>query len=317
MMEAQMATSDVEQGSYEVPRQDFLFTWKPGHWPEEELRRFVNEFEEKGIAEEPWRCAAYKKVSPGDRAYLLKQGKTIGIFGRGVISGAAERTAQRIDGEREWRVPIRFEVLRGDMLRNPIDDPFLVDERDLLSIPVPKTQWENQSSGITLRANAARAIDDLIFASLMVGRSGTTWTDEAVQEVARQRKLYEQKIRPEQQRFSEMIRKNYGGRCAMTGCVTAAALEAAHIRVKTGADDNSPANGILLRSDVHALFDRLLITFSEDLVKVEISPELVDPVYAFLNHAPITRPDKAAPSAENVREHRDRFLERQSRRRLT
>lgn len=312
-----MATGNVEQGSYEAARQDFLFTWKPGHWPEEELRRFVNEFEEKGIAEEPWRCAAHKKVSPGDRAYLLKQGKTIGIFGRGVICGPAEKTAKRVDGEREWRVPIRFEVLRGDMLRNPIDDPFLVDERDLLSIAVPKTQWENQSSGITLRATAARAIDDLIFGSLMVGRSDTTWTDEAVQEVARQRKLYEQRIRPEQQRFSEMIRKNYGGRCAVTGCATAAALEAAHIRVKTGADDNSLANGILLRSDIHALFDRLLITFSENLVEVEISPELVDPVYAFLNHAPLTRPDKGAPSAENVREHRDRFLERQNRRHLT
>jgi len=141
--------------------------------------------------------------------------------------------------------------------------------------------------------------------------AGGTPEGEAAQEIERQKKLGEQASRPGQQAFSETIRWNYRNRCAVTGCVTPAALEAAHISTRTGCDDNSPANGILLRSDIHALFDRFLITLSEDCARVEVGRELTDPSYAFLETVAVARPDKDAPSTENLRKHRDRFFERQ------
>src|SRR5258705_4430106 len=49
----------------------------------------------------------------------------------------------------------------------------------------------------------------------------------------------------------------YSGRCAITDCNCSYALEAAHIYPYGGADTNHVQNGILLRSDIHTLFDRL------------------------------------------------------------
>jgi hypothetical protein len=57
-------------------------------------------------------------------------------------------------------------------------------------------------------------------------------TQEAEQESARIKRQAEQMIRPGQQQFSKMLRQNYRGTCAITGCKTSAVLEAAHIRVQ-------------------------------------------------------------------------------------
>jgi HNH endonuclease len=290
--------------------QDFLFTWKPEIWPYENLRRLVEEFRSTGTTQERWRCAAHRKIHPGDRAYLLKQGKPIGIFGRGTIVQRPEKVPEALPGERAWHVLIRFDASRGDVLWDP-KSKFLVDENHVLDLPVPKKQWQNQSSGITLDAIAARGIDSIIFDSIFIGRGQSNPVDETVQEVARLKKLIEQGIRPDQQCFSKEIRENYRSKCAVTRCVTPAALEAAHISTQKGSDDNSPANGILLRSDIHALFDRLLITLSEDGTRIEVSPEVTDPGYATLKAAAVARPDEGLPpSAKNIREHRKRFFER-------
>lgn len=131
---------------------------------------------------------------------------------------------------------------------------------------------------------------------------------EADREIARQRVLAEQATRPGQQQFSATIRKNYSGRCAITGCTTAAALQAAHIRLQKNSDANSPQNGLLLRADIHALFDALLITLSEDGTRVEVSAALTDPSYAFLRDAVLFQPPPdLCPSADNIRDHRNRF----------
>ncbi|MGO9589155.1 MAG: HNH endonuclease [Candidatus Acidiferrales bacterium] len=283
---------------------DFLFTWKQEHWDYKKLRKLVERFRLRGAAEEWWSCNAHRKIRVGDRAYLLKQGKPIGIFGRGTIMGKPRRRTKNI-----WEVLIGFDVPRGDILLDPKEDGFLVDENLLLSLPVPKKQWQNQAAGITLEKSAARAIDRKILDLAPIRPGETTSTDDAAQEVARVKS--EQLMRPEQRLFSETMRKNYRDKCAVTGCVTPAALEAAHIKPQEGRDDNSPSNGILLRSDIHCLFDRFLITLSEDGTEIETSPELTDPGYAALKGATVSRPvEGPPPSAENIRDHRNRFSER-------
>jgi hypothetical protein len=294
----------------ETSGHEFLFTWKPEHWPYRLLRGLVETYRSTGSASESWRCAAHKKIGCGDSAYMLKQGRPIGIFGRGTVIGEPERRPVAAPGERNWQVEIEFDASRGDVLWDP-RERFLVQENQLLTLPVLKTQWQNQSSGITLDPDAARAIDDMVFDSIMVGRGRATKVDEVVQDVARQKKMVEQAVRPEQQDFSRRIREIYRDKCAVTGCVTPAALEAAHIRTQKGLDNNSPANGMLLRSDIHALFDRLLVTLSEDGARLEVSPELTDTGYNFLKTALVTRPSEGSkPSMENIQDHRDRFFER-------
>ena len=64
-----------------------------------------------------------------------------------------------------------------------------------------------------------------------------------------------------------------------------------------------------MRSDIHALFDALLITLSEDGTRVEISDALTDPTYAFLRDTVVlhSEMDCPRPSPENIRDHRSRF----------
>lgn len=50
-----------------------------------------------------------------------------------------------------------------------------------------------------------------------------------------------------------------GDRCMITGCALMDVVEAAHIKPYRGDDDNHPANGLLLRADLHTLFDLDLI----------------------------------------------------------
>jgi predicted restriction endonuclease len=127
----------------------------------------------------------------------------------------------------------------------------------------------------------------------------------AQHEVARLKQLGTIARRPEQLDFSRKLREAYNGKCAVTGCATGEALEAAHIKVKKGFDDNHPTNGILLRADIHALFDAELITLTEDGTCVQVKKALLeDPVYRGLDRKAVFRPSSDAPSRENILHHR-------------
>lgn len=59
--------------------------------------------------------------------------------------------------------------------------------------------------------------------------------------------------------FRQELLRAYGGRCAVTGCDAEPVLEAAHIVPYRGSHTNVVGNGLLLRADIHALFDRGLL----------------------------------------------------------
>lgn len=60
--------------------------------------------------------------------------------------------------------------------------------------------------------------------------------------------------------FRVLIADLYDRRCAVTGERTLPVLQAAHIRPVTRGGDHNPSNGLLLRSDVHTLFDLGYVT---------------------------------------------------------
>ncbi len=166
---------------------DYLFTWKTGErWPHENLRRFVDDFRSEGSAEVDWTCAAFRQIQPGDRAYLLKQGRPPrGIFGRGRVLGSPYEKQTVAPHTGRWLVDLRFDVEKGDVLCDP-EVRLLVAEEQLLEL-APKSQWQNQAAGISLEAEAARQLDDLINA---IG-SIALWNqrqelDESVMDLAEQ-----------------------------------------------------------------------------------------------------------------------------------
>lgn len=62
----------------------------------------------------------------------------------------------------------------------------------------------------------------------------------------------------------------YQKRCAITGERTVPVLEAAHIRPYALEGPHRVSNGLLLRSDLHTLFDRGYVTVTPELT-VEVS----------------------------------------------
>jgi hypothetical protein len=169
--------AQVEAGSSQTSKadeaSDYLFTWVPDHWPHEKLVEFVQQFMLDGHVEETWTCAAYRKIRPGDRAYLLKQGTPIGIFGRGRVLGSPRRKEDIESGRGKWEVLLCFDASHGDVLCDPFES-FFLDEKQLSTVTAPKTQWQHRGAGMTLSYKAAREIDNLIAGSGFISGSGLT-----------------------------------------------------------------------------------------------------------------------------------------------
>ncbi len=92
------------------------------------------------------------------------------------------------------------------------------------------------------------------------------------------RPLVERQIRERrgQREFRDALRQRYGDHCLVTGCNVLAVLEAAHINPYRGEQDNHPENGLLLRSDIHTLFDLDLLGIEPEGLQVELSPEVTN-----------------------------------------
>lgn len=73
--------------------------------------------------------------------------------------------------------------------------------------------------------------------------------------------------------FRVLVTEAYERRCAMTGERTLPVLEAAHIKPYSEEGPHKLANGLLLRSDVHTLFDLGYITVTPDY-KVRVSKRI-------------------------------------------
>ncbi|MEP0917495.1 HNH endonuclease [Leptolyngbya sp. DQ-M1] len=86
--------------------------------------------------------------------------------------------------------------------------------------------------------------------------------------------------RPKQKEFRQTLLKVYENRCAVTGCDVPAALEASHIDPFAKGGSNSISNGLLLRADIHKLFDRYLISVHPRTRKVCLSVLLSSSKYA-------------------------------------
>jgi putative restriction endonuclease len=73
--------------------------------------------------------------------------------------------------------------------------------------------------------------------------------------------------------FRVAVTEAYQRRCAITGERTLPVLEASHIKPYSESGPHDVSNGLLLRSDLHILFDRGYLAVTEDL-RVEVSQRI-------------------------------------------
>ncbi|HDS1199517.1 TPA: HNH endonuclease [Shewanella algae] len=103
--------------------------------------------------------------------------------------------------------------------------------------------------------------------------------------------------------FRQKLLEAYEGCCCLSGTAVPEALEAAHIIPFSERRANDICNGLLLRADLHTLFDLGLINICPDTRTVEVAEMLRETDYGKLVgkrlHEPLS-PD-ARPSADALR----------------
>ncbi len=206
----------------------------------------------------------------------------------------------------------RVKSPRGDICRQKCT---LQVNGDIATLTYPAfDDWYEGTTKIIFSDNTRQSIKSVLWANpdeaflnlKPVFQRVTNWGAE--EEVARLIRLGKIASRPNQALFRATLREAYGSKCAVTGCSTPEVLEAAHVRIEEGVDFNGLKNGILLRADIHALFDAGLITLTEDGMRIQVRHELLsDPTYRFLDGKPVLQPSHGGPARENIMDHRRRF----------
>lgn len=97
-------------------------------------------------------------------------------------------------------------------------------------------------------------------------------------------------LRQGQPQFRHSLLRAYEGRCAITGTSVESVLEAAHISPYKGVQTNVVPNGLLLRADLHTLFDIFRLTVVADSLLVRVAPELEETEYGDLQGVALSAP---------------------------
>ncbi len=153
-----------------------------------------------------------------------------------------------------------------------LTEPFWFDEADWLPVP----EWSKSIvKGKTFSTDTE--VGERLYNDVIDRISRSTRAPEATETITEENRYAESLTRHRlgQGAFRITVTDAYQRRCAITGEKTLPVLEAAHIKPYA---DNGPhlvTNGLLLKSDIHTLFDKGYITITKDY-KIEVSHRLHD-----------------------------------------
>ena len=189
-------------------------------------------------------------------------------------------------------------------------EPFFLRREEW--IPVPEDWSSNIVRGKTY--NTEDVIGNRLWDAIqerLVDRQKTEG-ELVYEEPARYGSPYEIRSRIGQGAFRVMVTDAYHRRCAITGEKTLPVLEAAHIKPFSQAGPNAVNNGLLLRSDLHILFDKGYVTI-DDHMHINVSHRIREEFengreyYAYQGKSLANIPDSSIerPSAEFLRWHQE------------
>lgn len=192
---------------------------------------------------------------------------------------------------------------------NVLAQPFFFPERAW--IPVPADWAPNIVQGKTYdtETDAGALLWNALQANLAA--LGIWQRDEARDD----RPEYLVKGRLGQGAFRILVTDAYSRRCAISGERTLPVLEAAHIKPYASSGPNDVKNGLLLRSDLHKLFDIGYVTVTPEL-RIEVSKKIKEEYengreyYAYHGSRLVITPRELRdqPSQDFLRWHNDRVF---------
>jgi putative restriction endonuclease len=156
-----------------------------------------------------------------------------------------------------------------------LEQPFFLPER--LWIPEPPDWHANtvQGKSYDLQADAGRALWHRVEGALHALRASGELPSPLAEIEARfgEPRLFRPRLG--QASFRILVTDAYDRRCAITDERVLPVLEAAHIKPYASGGEHQVDNGLLLRSDLHTLFDRGYLTVTPDL-QLEVSRRIRD-----------------------------------------
>lgn len=174
----------------------------------------------------------------------------------------------------------------------------------LMRDPIPRSAFGQIAQRAAVRANqhTAEALDGWLTTQRMA--LPDLDSEPSPGEDTRLRTLRAIVQRQGQHAFRQRLLGAYGGRCAVTGERAVEVLEAAHIDGYMGSHSNLITNGLLLRADLHTLFDLHLIGVNQES-KLVISEGLAGSSYAKLHGKRLSLPSRAQdqPSKRRLAAH--------------
>jgi putative restriction endonuclease len=292
----------------------------PRGWPIEELQDLVRRFNiDPSGATEWWRIASHQSAQSGDRVYLFKQGDNPrGIFGVGNITGGPENRSVPSDD----LGPVPRALVRFEQLVDPSTD-FLLRLEEIEDV-VPPTLINAQASGNSVADEVASEIEKRLelwgtpsIPPITDGDADSDAFDPDSANDRRERAIRAIRIHRGQPAFRAALLKGYGSRCVISGCAIVDVLEAAHIVPYAGPLTNDVRNGLLLRSDLHTLFDCDLLAVHPKTRRVVIAENLKSSTYSQFADRRLRLPlgdDSLGPSTKALQ---TRFAHFQKLRKLT
>jgi putative restriction endonuclease len=126
----------------------------------------------------------------------------------------------------------------------------------------------------------------------------------------RENVLREIRARRGQQAFRDALRMRYGDQSMISGRKVLHVLEAADIRPYRGEADNHPENGLLLRADLHTLFELDLLGIHPSTLSIHLHPYIHQFEYLEFQGRPVSCTGDKQPSLQALKLRWERFQQR-------
>ncbi|MFL6228865.1 MAG: HNH endonuclease [Pyrinomonadaceae bacterium] len=231
-------------------------------------------------------------------------------FGEGNGARSLEEVRARIAKYRRQPVSIYEDPVMGCII---LEEPFFFDEPDWIPVPpdfklniVSGKSYDLQTgTGLSLWKQIGERLERMKFRHAVAGPATI-----AASESARYGKPTLVAPRLGQSTFRALVTEAYKRRCAMTTEKTLPVLEAAHIRPYAEGGEHALGNGLLLRSDLHKLFDLGYVTVEPNERRILVSRRIREEFengreYYALHGRKIAEPTDTAssPTTENLLYH--------------
>ncbi|MCZ4244072.1 HNH endonuclease [Pedobacter punctiformis] len=265
------------------------------------------------------KVANSKNIKPNDYAILINKTKILGFLkinsineveAQKVIRYCAECGSSTID--KRTKLKPTYRCNKGHTFNIPEEKtinvkkfnaqyknnfiPYKLNKVGLSDLrPFYKKNYNQNMSMQALDIDALRLFSEIKDKLLLKNTAyalppyeGSKWNEpegeyHKTEEDERESVLRQIKARRGQQKFRDDLRKCYGDRCMVTGCEILDILEAAHIIPYRGKNDNHPSNGLLLRADVHTLFDLDLLGINPEDLTIHVN-RIAESQYGIFNN---------------------------------